>query len=67
MQQMPPTPYVIILTGLALFGTGMIVDVVQHGIDFIISEFRHAPWAHGLPLAGIVLVMIGTAVGLRTR
>lgn len=67
MQQVPPTPYVIILTGLALFGIGMIIDVVQHGIDFIISEFRHAPWAHGLPLAGIVLVIIGTGVGLRTR
>lgn len=60
MQQIPPTPYVIILIGFALFGIGMIIDVAQHGLEFIISEFRHAPWAHGLPLAGILLILVGT-------
>ncbi len=65
--QIHPTPYVIILTGLALFGIGMMMDVAQHGIDFIISEFRHAPWAHGFPLVGVILVIIGTVVGLRIR
>lgn len=39
---------------------GMLVDMGQHGIDFIISEFRHAPWAHGLPLAGLLLILVGT-------
>lgn len=42
MHQMPPAPYVINLFGLALPGMGMIADVVQHGIDFIISEFKCA-------------------------
>ena len=39
---------------------GMIIDVAQHGIDFIISEFRHAPWAHGLPLSGMLLILVAT-------
>ncbi len=64
MRNSSQTPYVMILLGLALLGIGMVIDVAQHGIDFIIAEFRHAPWAHGLPLAGLVLVVIGT-LGVR--
>ena len=60
MRNSSETPYFMILFGLALFGIGMVIDVAQHGIDFIISEFRHAPWSHGLPLAGILLILVGT-------
>lgn len=52
--------YFMLVAGLVLFTFGMIIDVAQHGIDFIISEFRHAPWAHGLPLAGMLLILIAT-------
>lgn len=41
----------MILFGLALFSIGMVIDVVQHGRQFIMSDLRHAPLAHGLPLA----------------
>jgi thiosulfate reductase cytochrome b subunit len=61
----PRTPYVIIVFGLLLFGTGMVVDLAQHGIDFLIGEFREAPLAHILPAAGIALVIVGTLVGWR--
>lgn len=60
MRNSSETPYVMILFGLALFGIGMVIDVVQHGLQFIMSEFRHAPLAHGLPLAGILLILVGT-------
>lgn len=52
--------YLMLVSGLVLFTFGMIIDVAQHGVEFIISEFRHAPWAHGLPLAGILLILVGT-------
>jgi hypothetical protein len=52
--------YLMLVVGLALFTFGMIVDVAQHGLEFIISEFRHAPWAYGLPLAGMLLILVGT-------
>ena len=38
----------------------MAIDLGQHGKDFLVQEFREAPLAHGLPLAGIVLVVLGT-------
>jgi hypothetical protein len=59
------TPYHVILTGLALFFAGMAIDLIQHGLDFLVEEFRGAPLAHGLPLLGIVLVIVGTVLGLR--
>ena len=47
MRNSSETPYFMILFGLALFGIGMVIDVTQHGLEFLISEFRHAPLAHG--------------------
>lgn len=52
--------YLMLVSGLVLFTFGMIIDVAQHGLEFIIAEFRHAPWAHSLPLAGILLILVGT-------
>ncbi|MBY0248938.1 MAG: hypothetical protein K2Q17_14845 [Nitrospiraceae bacterium] len=52
--------YLMLVSGLVLFTFGMIIDVAQHGLEFVMSEFRHAPWAHGLPLAGILLILVGT-------
>lgn len=52
--------YLMLVSGLVLFTFGMIIDVAQHGLEFIIAEFRHAPWAHGLPLASILLILVGT-------
>lgn len=65
MQKSTQTPYIIIVIGLGLFALGMLIDVVEHGIDFLISEFRTAPWSHGMPLAGILLVTLGTLLELR--
>ena len=59
------TPYHIILAGLVLFFAGMAIDLIQHGMDFIVEEFQGAPLAHGLPLAGILAVILGTFLGLR--
>lgn len=52
--------YLMLVVGLVLFTFGMIIDVAQHGLEFIMSEFRHAPWAHGLPLAGMLLILVAT-------
>jgi hypothetical protein len=52
--------YLMLVVGLLLFTFGMIIDVAQHGLEFVISEFRHAPLAHGLPLAGMLLILVGT-------
>jgi hypothetical protein len=52
--------YLMLVVGLLLFTFGMILDVAQHGLEFVISEFRHAPLAHGLPLAGMLLILVGT-------
>ena len=52
--------YLMLVSGLVLFTFGMIIDLAQHGLEFVISEFRHAPRAHGLPLAGIPLILVGT-------
>lgn len=52
--------YLMLVSGLVLFTLGMIIDVAQHGLEFVISEFRHAPWAHGLPLGGMLLILVGT-------
>lgn len=52
--------YLMLVSGLVLFTFGMIIDVAQHGLEFVMSEFLHAPWAHGLPLAGILLILVGT-------
>ncbi len=60
MRNSSETPYFMILFGLALFGIGMVIDVAQHGLEFILSEFRHAPLAHGLPLTGMLLILVGT-------
>jgi hypothetical protein len=65
MKNSPRTPYVIILFGLLLFGAGMVVDLNQHGIDFLIGEFRESPLAHILPAAGIAVVIVGTLIGWR--
>ena len=59
------TPYRIILAGLALFFAGMAIDLIEHGMDFIVEEFRGSPLAHGLPLAGILVVIVGAVLGLR--
>ena len=56
-------PYLMIVAGLLLFFAGMAIDLGQHGKDFLLHEFREAPLAHGLPLAGIVLVVLGTGLG----
>jgi hypothetical protein len=67
MSRSPYTPYLIILTGLLLFFVGMAIDLVQHGKDFVVQEFQDAPLAHGLPLAGMVIVLLGAVLGwLRT-
>ena len=58
-------PYLVIVLGLLLFIAGLGIDLTQHGIDFVINEFRQAPVAHGLPLIGIVLVIIGTGLAWR--
>jgi hypothetical protein len=50
----------MLVSGLGLFTLGMIIDVAQHGLEFVMSEFRHAPWAHGLPVAGMLLILVGT-------
>ena len=63
MGRSPYTPYVIILCGLVLFALGMLVDLAQHGVDFLLAEFQGAPLAHGLPAAGILVVIAGTVVG----
>jgi hypothetical protein len=61
-------PYHIILIGLALFFAGMGIDLIQHGLDFLVEEFQGSPLAHGLPLLGIVLVIVGTVLVLvRTK
>jgi len=60
----PCTPYLIILFGLLLFGAGMVVDLSQHGIEFLIGEFRESPLADILPGAGIVPVIMGTLFGV---
>jgi hypothetical protein len=52
--------YVMLVAGLVFFAIGMIIDVAQHGLEFLMSEFRHAPWAHGLPLAGMLLILVAT-------
>jgi hypothetical protein len=52
--------YLMLVSGLVLFTFGMIIDVAPHGLEFVMSEFRHVPWAHGLPLAGILLILVGT-------
>lgn len=53
------TPFMLV-SGLVLFTLGMIMDVAQHGLEFVLSEFRHAPWAHGLPVAGMLLILVAT-------
>jgi hypothetical protein len=59
------TPYHIILAGLALFFAGMAIDLIEHGMNFIVEEFRGSPLAHGLPLVGILVVIVGAVLGLR--
>jgi len=59
------TPYHIILIGLALFFTGMAIDLIQHGMEFLVDEFQRSPLAHGLPLAGLLVIIAGTILGLR--
>lgn len=54
------TASLMLVSGLGLFTFGMIIDVAQHGLEFVMSEFRHAPWAHGLPVAGMLLILVGT-------
>ena len=58
------TPYYIILSGLILFFVGMAIDLIQHGMDFLVEEFRGSPLAHGLPLVGILVVVLGVGLGL---
>jgi hypothetical protein len=50
----------MLVSGLGLFTFGMIIDVAQHGLEFVMSEFHHAPWAHGLPVAGMLLILVAT-------
>lgn len=52
--------YLMLVSGLVLFTVGMSIDVAQHGLEFVMSEFRHAPWAHGLPVAGMLLILVAT-------
>jgi hypothetical protein len=59
------TPYYIIVAGLVLFFAGMAMDLMQHGMDFLVEEFRGSPVAHGLPLAGILVIIFGAGLGLR--
>ena len=33
--------YLMLVSGLVLFTFGMIIDVTQHGLEFVMSEFRH--------------------------
>jgi hypothetical protein len=65
MEKSPHTPYVIILLGLLLFGSGMVIDLIEHGKDFLIGEFRESPLAHILPALGIAIVLVGTIIGWR--
>lgn len=54
------TAPLMLVSGLVLFTLGMSVDVAQHGLEFVLSEFRHAPWAQGLPLGSMLLILVGT-------
>ena len=63
MLKSPQTPYLIIVAGLLIFFAGMAIDLIQQGKVFLAQEFQEAPLAHGLPLVGIVVVMLGTALG----
>ena len=65
MDRSPYAPYFIITLGLVLFVIGMVVDLAQHGLDFLLAEFQGAPLAHGLPAAGILVIIIGTLIGWR--
>jgi hypothetical protein len=60
-----PTRYLLIVLGLLLLVAGLAMDLSQHGMDFVVNEFRHAPVAHGLPLIGMVLILIGTTLASR--
>ena len=51
--------YIMLLAGFVLFALGMVVDMAEHGPEFVISEFRHAPLAHGLPVAGALVILMG--------
>lgn len=53
------TSYAVIVLGIVLFSIGLLIDLIEHGMEFVITEFRHAPLAHGLPLAGIMFVIVG--------
>ena len=64
-QESPRSPYLLIACGLVLFALGLGIDLYEHGIEFLIDEFRGSPVAHGLPLLGIVLVAVGVVMGLR--
>jgi hypothetical protein len=65
MESFPHIPYLIILIGLLLFFAEMAIDLGQHGKDFLVKEFQEAPWAHGLPLGGILVIFVGTVLGWR--
>lgn len=52
------------IIGVILLLLGMAIDLYQHGVDFLIREFTEAPWAHGLPIAGITLIIIGVVLGI---
>ena len=51
--------YVMLLAGFVLFALGMVIDMAEHGPEFVFSEFRHAPLAHGLPVAGVLVILMG--------
>jgi len=35
--------YLLLVSGLVLFPVGMSIDVAQHGLECVMSEFRHGP------------------------
>ena len=59
------SPYVVIVIGLSFFIVGLGIDLAQHGTEFVLNEFREAPIAHGLPMIGIALIMLGTGLAWR--
>ena len=58
-------PYAIIFSGLLLFVARLGIDLYQHGSDFIIHELYEAPVVHGLPIAGMVVILVGVIMGWR--
>ena len=61
----PAGPTRSFFSGLLLFVARLGIDLYQHGSDFIIHELYEAPVVHGLPIAGMVVILVGVIMGWR--